>query len=82
MSVAGYFDKSTETKMPKGENPLGITSRDAVMTGEKSVEEARRDEAARAATDQLTLGKTRPGGYYRSVEEYDPVLRDHCRLNQ
>jgi hypothetical protein len=40
-------------------------------------------EAARLEGGQLPGGlirKKRPDEYYASVEEYDPVLRWHCRL--
>jgi len=80
MSIAGYFSKRgyTELRMPKEKDALGIQFEGPVLTGEKSVEQQQRDivtsrEAAVRATSPL-------GESYKTVEDYDPVLRDHCRL--
>ena len=70
MSIAGYLIKRgyTELRMPKH----SIRSEGLVMSGEKSVEEQRRQDAIRATS----CG----GESYKSVKDYDPVLRAHCRL--
>jgi hypothetical protein len=77
MSIAGYLSRpgNTDLRMPRsgqaGDAPL-IQSEGAVMTGKKSVSAAREDVAIRAA----------PPGHesYKSVADYDPILRAHCRL--
>ena len=74
MSVAGYFSNTTELRMPKGEDVLGIRFEGEVLNGEKSVEDRRRADAI-SATAHI-----RPGDTYRSAKDYDPVLRAHCRL--
>jgi hypothetical protein len=52
----------------KGSDELGIRFDGDVLTGEKTVEE------------QLKGDSVLPGGeYYQAVEDYDPVLRAHCR---
>ena len=73
MSIAGYLSAGkTEVRMSgKGSDELGIRFEGAVLTGEKSVEEALREGAVR--------GKVSADEYYGGVEDYDPVLRFHCR---
>jgi len=84
MSVAGYFGKrGNELRMPKSRGTQSDTQEDAkndlriryegpVLNGEKSVEHQHRDDAIRASSH---LGES-----YKNVEDYDPVLRAHCRL--
>jgi len=82
MSIAGYFCKRvTELRMPKSGDSASNQARDAlsirfegpVLTGEKSVAERHREVAIRASSP---LGES-----YKTVEDYDPVLRSHCRLD-
>ena len=49
MSVAGYFSKSTELRMPKQSDALGIQPEGPVLKGEKSVEQGRRENAIAAS---------------------------------
>jgi hypothetical protein len=75
MSIAGYFCKRvTELRMPKSKDaksePL-IRFEGPVMSGHKSVEEQQRD----VVHHRETLDES-----YKTVEDYDPVLRAHCRL--
>jgi len=83
MSIAGYFSKRgyAELRMPKPgdakSEPL-IRFEGPVMNGEKSVEQQQRDvvhcrEAAVRATPNT-------GVQYHATQDYDPVLRAHCRL--
>jgi hypothetical protein len=51
---------------------LGIEVKGAVLTGEESLGERRAEDAAPA-------GRT-DGEFYSEVEDYDPVLKSHCRL--
>ena len=70
MSIAGYLSgRKREVRMHgKGTDELGIRFDRAVLTGEKTVEE------------QLNRDAVSPGGeFYQGVEDYDPVLRAHCR---
>ena len=74
MSIAGYFSKRgyAELRMPKTKNDLGIQFEGPVLTGEKSVEHQQREAAVRTTSP---LGES-----YKTVDDYDPVLRAHCRL--
>jgi hypothetical protein len=74
MSIAGYFRKRgyTELRIPKTKSDLGIQFDSPVLTGEKSVEQQQREAAIRATSP---LDES-----YKTVEDYDPVLRAHCRL--
>jgi hypothetical protein len=74
MSIAGYFSKrgDTELRMPKEKDALRIQFEGPVLTGEKSVEQQQRDAAIRAT---YPLNES-----YKTVEDYDSVLRSHCRL--
>ena len=74
MSVAGYIGgDSGELRMPQdGMDCEGLQVVGAVLEGKKSVEGGLKGEAA--AVDK------RRGEFYRSVADYDPVLRSHCRL--
>jgi hypothetical protein len=81
MCVAGYLagKRFRELRMPKsGElgDALSIRSEGPVMRGQKSVEEQRRVDAIRAASSEEPFG----GKTYETVDDYDPVLRSHCRL--
>lgn len=72
MSIAGYFGvRRPELRMPKkGDDRVGARFEGAVLSGEKTVEERLKDDSLR------------PGGAcYECVEDYDPVLRAHCRLS-
>jgi hypothetical protein len=44
----------------------------AILTGEKTVDEKLREDGVRA--------KLLSDDYYGGVEDYEPVLRAHCRL--
>jgi len=56
---------------------LGIQTTGPVLSGEKSVEHVRADNDIRATSEQSNL-VDRP--FYKSTDDYDPVLRSHCRL--
>jgi hypothetical protein len=71
MSVAGYLSKSgPKRRMPKNcSEELGARFEGRVLTGEKPVEE------------RLTGDTVGPyDEHYECIEEYDTVLRAHCRL--
>ena len=76
MSVMGFFLKSTSLRLKEGDiKPLyvpGQQDANEVLQGSLSVEEAlgRSGMAASSPTAQR----------YSSVEDYDPVLRAHCRI--
>jgi hypothetical protein len=56
--------------MPKsGGEEVGARFDGSVLTGEKSVEERLAEDTVRAHEE-----------HYECVEDYDPVLRAHCRL--
>jgi hypothetical protein len=70
MSIAGYLSAGKpEVRMPKKcADELGARFEGVVLTGEMTVE------------DQLKGGAVPSSGeYYEQVEDYDPVLRAHCR---
>jgi hypothetical protein len=71
MSIAGYLDRTRpERRMPKNcGKELGARFEGVVLMGEKTVEEQLGGDVVRTE-----------GPCYESVEEYDPVLRAHCRL--
>ena len=73
MSVMGYFGRrQSELKMPAKADEAGIRSEGKVLTGRESVERA------------LWLdGLRRKGrGEFARLEEYDAVLRAHCRFDK
>ena len=71
MSLGGYLGKRAgELRLAEGD--LAGRVEGAVLEGKVSVEEARAIEARRA---------WKPGEAHESVEDYDPVLRAHCRLD-
>jgi hypothetical protein len=74
MSIAAHLaGKTRELRMPKdGGHEVGVRFTGQVLTGEKSVE-------FRLAEDGIRPARV-PAGSYRTVEDYDPVLRAHCRL--
>jgi hypothetical protein len=65
MSVAGYLSSGkTEVRMPK-----------------KGVDELGIRIEGAVANGEEAVHEKKPGDeYYGTVEEYDPVLRAHCRL--
>ena len=74
MSVAGYIgDNPQDLRMPcERTDDLGTNYEGAVLSGEASPEERRLAESR--------VAMRRGGEFYSSVEDYDPVLRSHCRL--
>jgi hypothetical protein len=78
MSIAGYLvRRGPEWRMRRefrdeaGKDELGIRVEGAVLAGEKSLEERRSEDAVVAGME----GEE----FYSGLEEYDPVLRSHCR---
>jgi len=74
MSIAGYFgSRKPALRIPKkSSDKLGVRFEGPVVTGEKTVEEQLASDGVRQVL---------PGDEYcESVEDYDPVLRAHCRL--
>lgn len=76
MSVAGYVGRKVnvrELRMPKGvSDDLGVGYTGSVLTGETTPEAKRRAEAvlaSRACAER-----------YEDADDYDPVLKSHCRL--
>ena len=83
MSIAGYFSKRgyTELRMPKPGDAKGeslIRCEGPVLNGEKSVEQQQRDVVHRR--EEAIRATTNTGESYRATQDYDPVLRAHCRL--
>jgi hypothetical protein len=75
MSVAAYFGKGQGAlRLREGEIADGRVT-GAVLEGKMTAEEARALDAARARKAEGAAGPR-----YGSVEEYDPVLRAHCRV--
>ena len=74
MSIAGYLSAGkTELRMPKESvDALGIRFEGAVTTGARTVEEQLLRDAVRVNMPEDVC--------YENVEDYDPVLRSHCRL--
>lgn len=76
MSITGFFLKTTALRLKEGDiKPLYVPGKqDAseVLLGNLSVEEA----LGRAG--MAGVSPTAPR--YSSVEDYDPVLRAHCRI--
>ena len=90
MSVAGYLGKPAgELRLEPGDVQAAGRGGD-VLEGKISVEKAQqmvdlqaRDQLARCS--QISGGLERRAGpvrAYRTVAEYDPVLRSHCRLDK
>jgi hypothetical protein len=83
MSIAGYFSKRgyTELRMPKPgdakSEPL-IRFDGPVLNGEKSVEQQQRDVVHRR--EAAVRAPSHSGESYSATQDYDPVLRAHCRL--
>jgi hypothetical protein len=73
MSVVGYLGKGTpELRMPKEDvDELGVRFEGVVLTGEKTVEEGLKSDVVRRVDECHEC--------YERVEDYDPVLRAHCR---
>lgn len=70
MSIFGYFARRTGPLwMPKGVDELGIRWTGPVLEGRESVEEALATAGGR-------------GSETVEMDEYDRVLRDHCRLER
>lgn len=57
--------------MPKTADPLGISFKGSVLTGEKSVQQQQRHTAL--------AGFDTNGESYKQTEYYDPILRFHLR---
>ena len=74
MSIAAYLGgKTSELRISEGTlEAVGARTEGPVLSGTDSVEEQRAKAAGRAirARDR----------YYGRVEDYDPVLRSHCRF--
>ena len=73
MSVAGYLGpkKADDLRLNGGDVSASVEAE--VLNGRSSVEDAQ----ARAAQRVV-----RRGNSYGCVEQYDPVLRAHCRLDK
>ena len=69
-----HSDKK-ELKMPAGKDEVGANYDGPVLSGESSVELRRAKEAAELVERQGDVER------YRDVEDYDAVLRWHCRLD-
>jgi hypothetical protein len=71
MSIARYFTRrGPELRMRRGlQEKLAIRVEGAVLAGEKSAKERRAEDAV------MTEGEC-----YSNPEDYDPVLKSHCRL--
>ena len=87
MSVSGHFRKSLpELKMPKPEEwaaELRFRAEGPMMSGKMSPELARARDTAKVAQQQIAsalAAGTVPG--YVQPEDYDPVLRFHCRFGK
>ncbi len=81
MSVTGYLGARVDgLRMPKGPEAERFGADGAVLEGRRSVELERAMEAARVAAG-ASRGPGRPATWAR-VEDYDPVLRSHCRLTE
>jgi hypothetical protein len=75
MSIAGYLGKgNSQLRMPtEPVDQLGIEYEGEVLEGKKSAPLRRAEDAV--------AGPTKAGdGVYKDVDEYDPVLRSHCRI--
>jgi hypothetical protein len=74
MSIAAHLAGRTgELRMPKdGGREVGVRFAGQVLTGEKSVEFRLAEDGMRPVVV--------PAESYRTVADYDPVLRAHCRL--
>ena len=74
MSVMGYFDgRGRQLRMAREcVDGIGTRFEGKVLTGEKTVEQGLVED---------DVGRVEPREpIYRNVDEYDPVLRSHCRL--
>ena len=78
MDVTGFFLKTTALRLKEGDiKPFYIPGQqdaNEVLSGNLSVEEA----LGRAG--MVNASPTAPR--YSSVEDYDPVLRAHCRIER
>jgi hypothetical protein len=88
MNIAGNFNNGTGLRLPdetgkaetdQAADPLGIHWEGPVMTGKKSADESRKDDAIKTVFDRPERARAK---FYSSVEDYDPVLRSHCRLDR
>jgi hypothetical protein len=61
-----------ELRDDAGKDGLGIRVEGPVLAGEKSLEERRAEDVVVTGGD----GEE----FYSGFEEYDPVLKSHCRL--
>ena len=78
MSIAGYFVRlGPERRMRRefrdeaGKDGLGIRVEGPVLGGEKSL-------GLRSAEDAVVAGREGEE-FYSGFEEYNPVLKSHCR---
>jgi hypothetical protein len=78
MGPVAPANKFKDSSLPKKPDAVGIRFAGPVMTDEKSLYQVRREDAVRAADPQPS-GPQRQ--YYKRTEDYDPVLRFHCRLD-
>lgn len=84
----GYFRKNVpELKMPRPEEwpaEAGFRAQGEVMAGKTPVMDAHRKAEARVAQAQLEefIRSGRTGKCWATPEEYDPVLRFHCRMSR
>jgi hypothetical protein len=77
MSVMGYFERRRgELRMPKKEDEHGIRYEGAVLTGKDPVERAVERDGVLAALRRGLRGE------FGRREDYDAVLRAHCRFDK
>jgi hypothetical protein len=78
MSIAGYLVRRGPVwrmrpalRNDAGEDELGIKVEGPVLAGEKSLEERRAEDVVSAGREE--------GEFYSELEDYDLVLKSHCR---
>ena len=78
MSIAGYLARRGPVwrmrpalRNDAGEDELGIKVEGPLLAGEKSLEERRAEDVVGAGREE--------GEFYSGLEDYDPVLKSHCR---
>ena len=91
MSVAGYLspDEQRACLAKKSNESFGTPVVRRITSSENSTSEQQRNDAIDAVRTKRPNGADLPVGliragdedfFYDSVEDYDPVLRSHCRL--